>query len=42
MSNYKLIEKKKKELNYEDFLDWLRRYRKYDIRRFRKYMEKSC
>ena len=36
MSNYKLIEKKNKELNYKDFHDWLRRYIKYNVRQFRK------
>ena len=40
MSNYKLIEKKRKELEPKEFYVWYRKYLKYKLRHFRKYMEK--
>ena len=32
MSNYKLIEKKRKELETTEFYDWYRKYLKYKLR----------
>ena len=42
MSNYKLIEKKRKNLETKRFYVWYRRYIKYRLRLFGKFMEKYC